>query len=97
MSLSTTIDCPTPAAGADALASIRETMVRLLAKQMHLSPTQVQADRPLTEYGLDSIAALTISGELEDHYGIELPPTLLWDHPTIDALASYLAHGLVGR
>lgn len=97
MSLSSTLDCLTPASGAHALPSIRETMVRLLAKQMHLSPAQVQTDRPFTEYGLDSIAALTISGELEDQYGIELPPTLLWDYPTVDALASYLADGLGGR
>lgn len=59
-------------------------------REMRLEPGSVATDRNLAEYGLDSIAALTIAGDLEDELGIELPPTLLWDHPTIDELATYL-------
>lgn len=78
------------------LNSLRETLVELLCKELRLHDTAVRTDRPLTEYGLDSMAALMIAGELEDRYRIELPATLLWDHPSIDQLAACL-HQLVAE
>lgn len=72
------------------LDHLRQTLVGLLSSELRLAEAQVQTSRPLTEYGLDSIAALTIAGELEERFSIELPPTLLWDHPTIDHIAGHL-------
>jgi len=40
---------------------------------------------------LDSVAAVGLAGELEDWLDVELPATILWDYPTIAALAEYLA------
>jgi acyl carrier protein len=62
----------------------------LLAKELRLQPSQVHVDQLLTEYGLDSITAVTIVGELEEQFDIELPETLLWDCPTIDHLAAHI-------
>ncbi|TDO42018.1 phosphopantetheine binding protein [Paractinoplanes brasiliensis] len=45
---------------------------------------------PLGEYGLDSVVALAVAGEIEDHLNVTLDSTVLWDHPSIDALARYL-------
>jgi hypothetical protein len=45
---------------------------------------------PLTRYGLDSIDAVTIVGDLEDSLDLELPSTLFWDYPTIEKSAQYL-------
>ncbi len=66
----------------------------MLAKELRLPLEQVHVDRPLTEYGLDSIGALTLAGELEEQYELELPATLLWDCPTVNHLAGYL-HNLL--
>ncbi|MFH4233318.1 acyl carrier protein, partial [Acinetobacter baumannii] len=38
--------------------------------------------------------ALSVSGDLEDLTKLELEPTLLWDYPTINALAEYLVSEL---
>ncbi len=76
------------------LDDLRQTLVNLLSRELRVPETQVHTTRPLTEYGLDSIAALTIAGELEDRFAIELPATLLWDHPTIDQIAQHL-HGVI--
>ncbi|MGM7374347.1 acyl carrier protein, partial [Acinetobacter baumannii] len=35
-----------------------------------------------------------VSGDLEDLTKLELEPTLLWDYPTINALAEYLVSEL---
>lgn len=69
---------------------LRSTLVSLLSRELKLPAAQVRTERPLTEYGLDSIAALTIAGELEEQFSVELPSTLLWDHPTIDEIAGHL-------
>lgn len=78
------------------LDSLRQWLVQLLCRELRLEPSAIRTDRPLTEYGLDSMAALMVAGELEDRYRIELPATLLWDHPSIDGLAACLQQ-LVGE
>jgi len=72
------------------LPHYRNKLSAMVEREMRLEQGTVASDRNLAEYGLDSIAALTIAGDLEDELGIELPPTLLWDYPSIDDLASYL-------
>ncbi|MEU8389532.1 acyl carrier protein [Micromonospora sp. NPDC048843] len=45
---------------------------------------------PLGEYGLDSVLALAMASDIEDHLKITVDATVLWDHPTIDELARVL-------
>ncbi|MEL6606584.1 MAG: acyl carrier protein, partial [Cyanobacteria bacterium J06614_10] len=40
--------------------------------------------------GLDSSAAIGLTGDLEDWLGQSVDPTLLYDYPTVDALVAYL-------
>jgi acyl carrier protein len=40
--------------------------------------------------GVDSALAVSLLIEVEDRYGVELPPEALFENPTIAALASYL-------
>lgn len=72
------------------LQHYRDKLSAMVEREMRLEAGTVATDRNLAEYGLDSIAALTIAGDLEDELGVELPPTLLWDYPSIDDLAGYL-------
>ena len=51
----------------------------------------VTADQPLMTAGLDSVAALELQQGLADALGLAaLPPTMVFDHPTIAALAAHL-------
>ncbi|XZG70407.1 acyl carrier protein [Chitinibacteraceae bacterium HSL-7] len=79
------------------LTHLRTTLADMLARELRLPVGSVASDQPLTQYGLDSIAALTIAGDLEDQLALELPSTLLWDCPTIDHLAEYLSNMLLER
>lgn len=76
---------------------LSSTITQLLSKELKIAEDLVQRNMPMTQYGLDSIAALTIAGELEDKFDIVLPSTLLWDCPTVDALAVYLRDTLSAR
>jgi len=45
---------------------------------------------PITQLGLDSVTAVMISGELQKQFGVNLPPTLLYDCSTIQDVAIHL-------
>ena len=49
----------------------------LVAKEMRVEPETIDPEQKFTSYGLDSIVALSVSGDLEDLTKLELEPTLL--------------------
>ena len=70
---------------------IQNWLVKYLAKELEITPDEVHVTIPFDDYGLDSYTAVGMSGDLEDWLGCELDPTLLYDYPTIDTRARYLA------
>ncbi|QBI52619.1 acyl carrier protein [Streptomonospora litoralis] len=68
-----------------------------VAKYARLRPDQIEADRPLTDYGLDSVNVFVLCGDIEDRFGIEIEPTSAWDYPTVQAFADHLAHTMAQR
>ena len=40
-----------------------------------------------------AVYALTLCGDIEDEFALEVDPTIVWDHPTIRSLA----HGISDR
>ena len=71
--------------------SIENWLVNQLSSQLSLDAKTIIVTEPLTRYGLDSIDAVTMVGDLEDWLDLELPSTLFWDHPTIEKSARFLA------
>lgn len=62
-----------------------------IAESIQARADDIDATMPFSYYGLDSVAALEISGELEIWLNRKLPQTLTWDYPNIDLLSSFLA------
>lgn len=69
---------------------LQNWLVGKLAEQLSIKPETIDVSESLTRYGLDSIDAVTLVGDLEDWLELELPSTLFWDYPTIDKSAEYL-------
>jgi acyl carrier protein len=64
---------------------------RRVAEAVGLPPEQVsETGHLISEYGLASIDAVMLSGEIEDRYRVELEPTTLFDRPTIGQVADVL-------
>lgn len=61
-----------------------------LAKLCSIDPSEIEQDQPLSTYGLDSMNALSITGELEEMIGIELPSTMFWDFPSIKKVTEFI-------
>lgn len=54
------------------------------------APGAIDPRTPLGELGLDSLLAVELRNTLGAALGRSLPATLLFDHPTIDALTDHL-------
>jgi acyl carrier protein len=66
-------------------------LVAKLSEELRIGQNEINIREPLANYGLDSITAVSVSGELEDMLGLNLSATLLWEYPSIEMLAGYLS------
>jgi acyl carrier protein len=71
-------------------AEIQTWMISYIAEVMEIDPSKVDVKVSFDRYGLDSSVALALTNELEEWLRIEIDPTLLYDYPTIYALAQHL-------
>ncbi|MEU6190894.1 type I polyketide synthase [Nocardia sp. NPDC047038] len=69
------------------LAAVREHIAASLG---HTSGDVIDPRAPFTELGFDSLAGIEFRNRLAKATGLALPSTLVFDHPTGEALAAYL-------
>jgi acyl carrier protein len=80
-----------PDSGTRDAAAIEAWIVAWLARELGLEAAAVDAREPLVNFGLGSRQAILMTGDLSDWLGVELEPSLAWDHPTIERLSAFLA------
>jgi acyl carrier protein len=74
--------------------TIQAWIILRFSEAIGVKPDQIDPRLPLTSFGLDSLTAFNLTGDLADWLGRDLPATLLWEHPTIVSLSQHLAHDL---
>lgn len=52
--------------------------------------TSISKETPLVSAGLDSISATELTRVLSEQLGVDLPATLLFDHPTMSTVAAFV-------
>ncbi len=70
---------------------IEQWLVARVASTLGCEASVIDVRRPFASFGLGSLQAVTLAGELEGWLGRSLSPTLVYDHPTIETLARHLA------
>src|SRR5439155_5393110 len=71
--------------------AIRAWLTDRVARKLRVTADALDPRQPLARYGLDSLTAVQLAGELERWLGRPLSPVLVYDHPTIDDLARHLS------
>jgi phthiocerol/phenolphthiocerol synthesis type-I polyketide synthase A len=67
----------------------------ILARELHMPEAELELDRPFAELGMNSVMAMSVRRDTELFVGIELSATMLFNYPTIVALAGHLAKKLL--
>jgi acyl carrier protein len=73
----------------------RRTVLRWLTTQLasHLEvpATSIDVMVPLAEMGVDSVHALSLVGEVEMRFDIDVDPTMIFDYPTLARIAEFIS------
>ncbi len=75
----------------DVRSELQTGLRAILARELQLAEDDLDLDRPFAEYGLNSVMAMSVRRDTELFVGIELSATMLFNYPTIVALAEHLA------
>ncbi|OLE31546.1 MAG: hypothetical protein AUI36_29600, partial [Cyanobacteria bacterium 13_1_40CM_2_61_4] len=70
---------------------IKAWLITRLAELADVDAGEIDVREPFTAYGLTSRDAVGLSGDLEEWLGVSLLPTLVYDHPSIEAVARHLS------
>ena len=65
-----------------------------LAELLEIDVDEVETTITFNRYGLDSAEVIGLTTDLEEWLGFKLEATLMYDYPTIEALAQHLADSL---
>lgn len=71
-------------------SSIRSWLADRVGYYLQEPAGRIDHERPLIEYGLDSVYAVALCGEIADVWGPSLDPAVIWDVDTIAKLADHV-------
>jgi acyl carrier protein len=82
---------PAPATEPPTEEAIRGWLIANIASVVNMDPERIDPRQTFDHYGLDSLQAVSLSGDLETWLNREVSPTVVWDYPTVEQLARHLS------
>lgn len=74
----------------DPSPSLEPVLLRMMAEILALSPSDIDPEESLGDYGFDSISLSEFSRHISDRWELEFSPTLFFQYPTLRQLSAYL-------
>jgi acyl carrier protein len=67
-----------------------------VARELKLSPHEIDAGTDFEELGMTSLNAILVSGALEEEFGIEIEPSLLFENRTLASVSAAVRARIAG-
>jgi 8-amino-7-oxononanoate synthase len=71
--------------------SIEMWLVNWLREKRQLLTSEIDIEKSFSDYGLNSLEIVGLTGDLEKRLEQVLSPTIIWDYPSIKSLATHLS------
>ncbi len=75
---------------------LTDWLMERVARYLNVAPETIDADMPLADCGIDSAMGLSLCADLQCEHGFDVDTTVVWDYPTISAIAAHLLGEQVG-
>jgi acyl transferase domain-containing protein/acyl-CoA synthetase (AMP-forming)/AMP-acid ligase II/acyl carrier protein len=72
-------------------SNLCEWLAVRISEMMQIKKDSIDLNEPFAVYGMDSLKAVQLSGDLETLLERELPSALVYDYPNINSLAGFLS------
>ncbi len=73
---------------------IQDWLITYIANRLDMEPDDIRATIPFSRYGLDSASTIVMTSDLIEWLGHQVEPDTIYQYPTVQALARYLAETL---
>ena len=83
----------TPARTDMTIAEVRLWLRQWVGSATGRSPDAIDESTPMVELGLSSRDAVAMAADIEDHTGVTVSIAAAFEHPTIEALATWIVEG----
>ncbi|MGA8165562.1 MAG: SDR family NAD(P)-dependent oxidoreductase [Waddliaceae bacterium] len=70
--------------------SVQQELIKLVSTLQKIQSEQLNMETELSQYGFDSISFTELTNLLNQVYGLELMPTIFFEHSTLKSLGNYL-------
>jgi acyl carrier protein len=74
--------------------AIEQRVKEAVGRVLREAASKIDRDKPFRSLGLDSLMGLELRNRLEGETGLALPATIVWNYPTVAALAGHLGERL---
>lgn len=65
-------------------------VMAIVSDEAHIDPSELRPETEFSDFGIDSLLSLTILSRLRDEVGLDLPPMVFADCPTVEKLQNFI-------
>ncbi|WP_434101681.1 SDR family NAD(P)-dependent oxidoreductase [Methylocaldum gracile] len=69
---------------------INDELIKIVSELLKIDINDIHLETNISEYGFDSISYTTFANKINNIYGLELMPTVFFEHPTLASFSEYL-------
>ncbi|BDB45675.1 MULTISPECIES: acyl carrier protein [Mycobacterium] len=75
----------------DQTQELADWLLSKVSRYLNVAPDTIDFDVPLADFGIDSAMSLSLCADLQRERGVQVDTTIVYDYPTINAMAEYLS------